>query len=82
MEACRGGFTLTVGIRAIIPVTEVVVRFVAARWTPRTMQTIVAVIIVELICRKMIIALISISSHIFLIAYCKINRHANNNRIV
>lgn len=48
----RSGFTFAVGVCTIVRFTEIVVNLVAARRTPRTVQTIVAVVVVELVCAK------------------------------
>jgi len=52
VKARRGGFAFAVGVCTIVRFAEIIVNLVAARRTPSTVQTIVAVIVVELVCAK------------------------------
>lgn len=52
----RSGFAFAVGVCTIVRFTEIVVNLVSARRTPSTVQAIVAVIVIELVCAKKIYA--------------------------
>lgn len=52
VETRRRRLAFAVGVRAVVPVAEVVVRLVAARRASRPVQPIVGVVVVELVCAE------------------------------
>lgn len=57
-----GGFAFAVGVRTVVRLAEIVVRFVAARRTPRTVQAIIAIVVIQLVYAEERRVLISITT--------------------
>jgi len=57
----RRGFAFAVAVRTVVRLAEIVVRFVAARRTPRAVQTVIAVVVIQLVYAEKRRVLISIT---------------------